>query len=475
MPVLCPQDKPDKPVIRPLRSPLLDLDPVQALLALQGMPGLCFLDSARQDDPRSRYSFLMADPFEVMEVSRVIASGKQGTDPEEVWVTIRDGLRRYRMEPEAEGPPFRGGAAGYFSYELARTLEDLPEARPDRLDMPLMRLPLYDVVIAFDHLQGQAWLYSSGFPESDEEARVARALARRDRFLALLRLPVQVKKGYSPQPAMAWQSNFTAASYRGAVERVRQYIAAGDIFQANISQRFSTMLQGDFDPISFYLRLRSVNAAPFAAFMDWGGGWIASSSPERFVRLYQGEVETRPIKGTRPRLKDPQDDALQAEGLLASPKDRAENTMIVDLLRNDFSRVCRPGSVHVPVLCGLETFAGVHHLVSEVRGSLEDGMDPVDLLQACFPGGSVTGAPKKRSMEIIHELEPVPRHVYCGAIGYLGFDGNMDTSIPIRTVILTPHQACFQAGGGITWLSDPGEEYQETLDKAAHIFSAFGV
>lgn len=459
-------------MIRPLRSPLPDLDPEQALLALQALPGLCFLDSARQDDSRSRYSFLMADPFEVMEVSSASATDDHGTDTMDPWSLLREGLLRYRMEPEAEGPPFRGGAAGYLAYELARTLEELPAPKPDRLSMPLLRLPLYDVVIVFDHRQGQTWLYSSGFPETDEEARVDRALARRDRFLALLQGPRQPSAS-NPLPAPNWHSNFSAVSYRDAVERVRQYIAAGDIFQANISQRFSAELHGNPDPVSFYLRLRSVNAAPFAAFIDWDGGWIASASPERFVRLYQGEVETRPIKGTRPRLADPQEDALQAESLLASPKDRAENTMIVDLLRNDFSRVCRPGSVHVPVLCGLETFAGVHHLVSEVRGSLEDGKDQVDLLQACFPGGSVTGAPKKRSMEIIHELESVPRHVYCGAIGYLGFDGNMDTSIPIRTVILTPDMACFQTGGGITWLSDPGEEYQETLDKAAHIFSAF--
>ena len=257
------------------------------------------------------------------------------------------------------------------------------------------------------------------------------------------------------------------------IARTVEYILAGDIFQANIAQRLSATLPADFDAWAFYRRLRAMNPATFAAFLDYGPLKIASSSPERFAQVYDGRVETRPIKGTIRRSADPDEDKRLAETLLASEKDRAENVMIVDLLRNDLSRVCKPHTVHVPALNGLESYATVHHLVSVVSGELRDGLDVVDLIGAAFPGGSITGAPKIRAMEIITELEGVERGVYCGSIGYLGFDGASDTNIAIRTVSFVGGEALVFGGGGITALSDPADEYDETIVKASRVLEAF--
>jgi para-aminobenzoate synthetase component 1 len=261
-------------------------------------------------------------------------------------------------------------------------------------------------------------------------------------------------------------SNFARPAYEAAVARVVEYILAGDIFQANLSQRFLAELPPGLDAFGLYLRLRQRNPAPFAAYLDAGGVQIASASPERFLELRGRQVETRPIKGTRPRGATPEEDRRLGEELLGSEKDRAENVMIVDLLRNDLSRVCRDHTVLTPEICVLESFATVHHLVSTVTGELRPGLDAVDLLRATFPGGSITGAPKIRAMEIIAELEPTARGPYCGAIGWMGADGWMDTSITIRTFAIRDGKVAFQAGGGIVADSDPAAEYEETLAKA---------
>ncbi len=276
-----------------------------------------------------------------------------------------------------------------------------------------------------------------------------------------------------PVPPLDWRSNFSRPAYEAAVERVRDYIRAGDIYQANLSQRFEAALPAGFDAFAFYRRLRATNPAPFAAYLDHGDLVVASSSPERFLRLDGDRVETRPIKGTARRAAEPAEDRARAAALLASDKERAENVMIVDLLRNDLSRICAPGSVSVPVLCGLETYAGVHHLVSVVAGTLRPGADGIDLLAAGFPGGSITGAPKIRAMDIITDLEGDARELFCGSIGWIGFDGGLDTSIAIRTVFMSRERAVLQAGGGVTLLSDPAAEYDETLAKAERVFAAF--
>jgi para-aminobenzoate synthetase component 1 len=267
------------------------------------------------------------------------------------------------------------------------------------------------------------------------------------------------------------RSSFTHRGYLDAVTRVREYIIAGDIFQANLSQRFEAPLEED--PWHLYRRLREVNPAPFAAYLEWGGVAVASASPERFLELSPaGRVETRPIKGTRPRGTSPEHDQALGQALQESEKDRAENLMIVDLLRNDLSRVCRPGTVRVPELFALEQYRTVHHLVSTVEGRLAEGKDAADLLAATFPGGSITGAPKVRAMEIIAELEPSRRGIYCGSIGYWSVTGALDTSIVIRTLLAAGGKLFFSAGGGIVADSDPEQEYQETLDKARALLTA---
>ena len=368
--------------------------------------------------------------------------------------------------------PFQTGVVGYLGYDLAHHLERLPHPAVDDLAFPDLAAGFYDAILAFDHGERRAWILSSGWPEANPVASMHRRKARAD----LLAARVGRAREPDPEPEAASEaglrSNFTAGGYEAAVQRVVDYILAGDIFQANLSQRFQAELPDGLDAWRLYRRLRRRNPAPFAAYLDLGEVQIASASPERFLELRGRQVETRPIKGTRPRGATPEADRRLGAELLASAKDRAENVMIVDLLRNDLSRVCRDHTVLTPELCVLESFATVHHLVSTVTGELRDGLDAVDLLRATFPGGSITGAPKIRAMEIIAELEPSARGPYCGSIGWLGFDGWMDTSITIRTFAIKGRRVAFQAGGGIVADSEPAAEYAETLDKARALIEA---
>jgi para-aminobenzoate synthetase component 1 len=440
-------------------------DPADAAAALRHLPCLTFLDSAASDRRLGRYSFVAADPFARLRLDKA--------GPE--WVArLKAELAACRIPSLPGLPPFQGGAAGLFSYELGASLERLPQAPADDLAFPDLSLGFYDVVGAFDSRERRGWVVSTGLPESGEKPRARRAIERGVWLAGLLARPPAASR--TGRIALSeWTRNFTASTYQRAVRTVVERILAGDIFQANIAQRFTANVPDDFDHFGFYRRLRTVNPAPFAAFLDHGDLVVASASPERFLRVEGGQVEARPIKGTRPRSSDPVLDLLQAQALTESRKDRAENTMIVDLLRNDLSKVCVPGSVQVPQLCGLESFASVHHLVSAVVGRLGRGRDAVDLLAGAFPGGSVTGAPKVRAMEIITEIEGHARGPYCGAIGYVGFDGTMDLNVVIRTASFRRGTCAVQAGGGIVTASDPAAEYQETLDKAARVFDAFGI
>ncbi|HET7296146.1 MAG TPA: aminodeoxychorismate synthase component I, partial [Gemmatimonadales bacterium] len=381
--------------------------------------------------------------------------------------------------------PFQGGAAGYIGYDWGMMLERVPRPRYDDLAVPDVQLGLYDWVIAWDHAAGRAWLMSTGIPERGP-ARARRAAQR----LASVKERLAVGRDAARPPARGLarpdrrsapsfpvpdvpgvRSNFTREGYLEAVRRVIEYVFAGDIFQANLSQRLEAPLEGT--PFDLYRRLRRRNPAPFAAYLDFGDLVVASSSPERFLRVEPGgRVETRPIKGTRPRGVSPEHDAALALALAESDKDRAENVMIVDLLRNDLSRACRAGSVRVPELFSIEHYATVHHLVSTVVGELAPGHGPLDLLRAAFPGGSITGAPKVRAMQIIAELEPTQRAVYCGAIGYLSRTGALDASIVIRTYLVLGRDVYVQVGGGIVADSDPDLEYRETLDKARGLIAA---
>ena len=434
-------------------------EPLDLCERLAHLPNLLFLDSAARG-PTGRYSYLMADPARVF-TSRV---------PGDALAEARSELARFATLRIPSLPPFQGGLAGVIGYDQGRAFERLPPPRSDDVDVPDVWLGLYDWVIAWDHDAAKAWLISSGIPERGAAA-AGRAASRARAVLDLL------ARGPAPPPADTGgehrappSSNFTRAEYMAAVARVREYILAGDVFQVNISQRFDAPLP--CSPLQLYRRLRARNPAPYSAYIDGGGFQVISASPERFLRLDGDRVETRPIKGTRPRDPDPARDAALARELAGSTKDQAENVMIVDLLRNDLSRVCRPGSVAVPALLALDTLPTVHHLVSTVTGRLEPACDAFDLLRAAFPGGSITGAPKVRAMEIIAELEPVRRSVYCGSIGYVALSGDMDTSIVIRTYLATGGRVCFNAGGGVVADSDPAMEYDETLHKARALIEA---
>jgi para-aminobenzoate synthetase component 1 len=470
-------------------------DPAAVAARFLDLPYLVLLDSASAGNGTpearalARYSFLTADPAAVVrskgaqvEVYQDRTWRRTGGDVLEV---VRGWLADVRTEPVPELPPFQAGVAGYIGYDYGAVLERIPPTRYDDLSLPDVLLGLYDWVIAWDHHVGAAWLLSSGTPgQGVERARNAaerlRMVTERLRSAETRRTPSgEGARRSSPQRSPAapaypsdaaadigLRSTFTHRGYLDAVARVREYIVAGDIFQANLSQRFQAPLREP--PFELYLRLRRRNPAPFAAYLGFGEVTVLSASPERFLRLDRdGQVETRPIKGTRPRGLGPMHDAALGRALAESEKDRAENVMIVDLLRNDLSRVCRPGTVRVPELFALEQHPTVHHLVSTVVGTLDPGADAVDLVRAAFPGGSITGAPKVRAMEIIAELEPTRRGVYCGSIGYLSATGAMDTSIVIRTFVALDGEVYFQAGGGIVADSEPELEYRETLDKAA--------
>lgn len=438
-------------------------------------PGLVVFDSAKTSSQLGRYSFLAADPVRTFE----LAEPRYGIDP---FAGVRDALASFQVEPVAGLPPFQGGAAGMLSYELGRCFEQLPKARYDELEIPCLTVGVYDWVIAWDHQQGRCWLISQGFPEVDPALRARRAQERAEWVLARIRKGTTRRESVSlatttappesepapqhPAPGPAGLvSNFTHESYLAAVERVIEYIRAGDIFQANLAQRL--VYRSEESPLDLYLRLRQRNPAPFGGCFFRDDWCVLSASPERFIQLNQGIAETRPIKGTRRRPNDPQVDLFTADELRESEKDVAENLMIVDLLRNDLSRVCRSGTIHVPQLCEVENYETVQHLVSVVQGELKPGRDAWDLLKATFPGGSITGAPKVRAMEIISELEQVARGPYCGSLFYVGFDGNCDSSILIRTFVVRRGWVQCSVGGGVTVKSDAAAEYNETLHKAA--------
>lgn len=448
------------------------IEPVTAAGCLSHRGQLTFLDSAARQEFPGRYSYVACDPFSTYKIVAGRVSCNEVTLQGDPWEVLRCLLAEYRQEHRPDLPPFQGGAAGFLAYDLNRTLERLPVPPIPGLGLPESTLHFYDVVISFDHRDSRCWIVSTGWPEQHPARRSERAHRRADEFAGLLAYP-RVTPKRSVGVVGPWDSNFSREGYIAAVQRVIDLILAGDVFQANIAQRFSTRLSTSFDPMAFYCQLRSLNPAPFAALLRYGKLTIASSSPERFLKLDRRQVETRPIKGTIARSAVPSEDQRRGEMLLASEKDRAENIMIVDLLRNDLSRVCTARSIDVPALCNLESYASVHHLTSTVTGELREGEDAVTLLRACFPGGSVTGAPKVRSMEIITEIERVARELYCGTIGFIGFNEHMDTNIAIRTVTIEDDLAIFHAGGGITAMSEPAAEYEETLVKAQRIFDAF--
>jgi para-aminobenzoate synthetase component 1 len=378
----------------------------------------------------------------------------------------------------SNSPPFVGGLAGFLGYDLGRRFERLPTVAVADQELPVMRLALHDWVIAWDRRDGRAWL--GGRAVDEHIARLDRRLAEvRDRLGSAPR-SAGVATAKDGAAELGLRSGLDRAAYEAGVGEIREAIATGEIYQANLTRRLETPFRGD--PWPLYRRLRTGDPALFAAYLDLGPSplngaprAIVSASPEPFLSVTAGgEVASNPIKGTRPRGRDRDEDRRLARELLASTKDRAENVMIVDVLRNDLGRVCRPGSVRVPRLCRLERTAAVQHLVSTVTGRLAPGRDAFDLLAASFPGGSITGAPKIRAMELLERMEPVRRGPYTGVAGWLGPDGAMATSILIRSFVVDGERLSLHVGGGITWRSDPAAEWDETVAKASGPLGAIG-
>jgi para-aminobenzoate synthetase component 1 len=385
---------------------------LDAAMALSHTPYFVWLDSNRPAHPQSCYSYVLFDPG-------------------------HETLRQDHLVAIPDIPPFQGGWVGFKTYEGQEFFQ------------------YYHQLLSFDHHTGRGW-FVIGCEGEAEAQRVYDAVCTRVRMARPM--PAQA------QDPVVFQSNFQEGDYKQAVADIISRILNGDIFQANLTHQFTAQRPAGFDPFAQYLRLREINPAPFAAYLSWGDQQILSSSPESFISVTaEGDVITSPIKGTD----------RDADRLRASVKDRAENVMIVDLLRNDLSQVCTDESVEVTTLCELQSFAGLHHLVSEIRGTLRSGQTARDVLNACFPGGSITGAPKIEAIKILREVERIPRGVYCGAIGWMGDDGAMEMNIPIRTLVVTPDYISFGVGGGITALSDPDAEYQETLLKADKILQSF--
>lgn len=422
-------------------------------------PWSVFFDSGFPNIDTGRYDVIAGRPFKTIttvgETTTVTdQSGKQYNTTEDPFGLVRDLLGD--REKNLTGLPFCGGAMGYFAYDLGRRIERLPDIAMHDIHMPDMAIGLYDWVVIIDHHQRKSALVSYG---RDPQTR-----AHWNDLMALFQDAPAKKQGHFT-PRSEIHSNLDKASYENAFNRIKHYIREGDCYQVNLAQRFAIEVEGD--PWMAYCQLRKVNPAPFAVYFNQPEGAVLSSSPERFLKVTNGQVETKPIKGTRRRSVYPYEDKSLAVELLESKKDRAENLMIVDLLRNDIGKTCVTGSVSVPQLFALESYATVHHLVSTITGQIRPDRHALDLFRGCFPGGSITGAPKLRAMEIIEELEPHRRNVYCGSLGYTGFDGNMDSNIAIRTLLHhNDHMYCW-AGGGIVQDSVMEAEYQECFDKAA--------
>jgi len=424
--------------------------------SIAGQPWAVFLDSAHPHSKQGRYDIIAADPVCTLVThggtTTVTDNGVVTQSSADPFTLVKQQVTRYQQV--TDDLPFNGGAIGYFAYDLARRLEHLPVIAEDAEHIGEMAVGIYHWAVIVDHHQHQSVLVGRGLDRQTRDTLIAQFSQLPDQQASpVFNVLSDIK------------ANMDREGYAKAFDRIKHYLKEGDCYQVNLTQRFAATCEGD--PWAAYQLLRQLNPAPFSCYLNLPEAQILSSSPERFLKLENGIVETKPIKGTRPRKADYAQDQQQISLLENSKKDRAENLMIVDLLRNDIGKTCKIGTVKVPKLFAVETYATVHHLVSTVTGVLADNQHALDLLKSCFPGGSITGAPKIRAMEVIEELEPNRRGVYCGSVGYIGFNGNMDTNIAIRTLVHSNHTIRFWVGGGIVNDSVVDEEYQECFDKAA--------
>jgi anthranilate synthase component I len=448
--------------------------PISAYLKLRDLPSSFLFESVEGGAQVARFSVLGGDPRLTIEsdgqTARVLDPGGRVLDTGAPLAVVRDQLARYRARGRPGLPPMVGGFVGYLGYDAIRLWERLPRRPPDDLGLPVFRLSLMDTVVVFDHRHHTLRIIANAFLDDGAEAAYRRARERIAAWLERLEGPRPAIPA-SPALPIVPKADTSPETYCAAVERAQEHIRAGDIYQVILSQRFATPVPG-LDPLAIYRALRTLNPSPYMFLLDAGGAWLAGASPERLVRLEQGRVDMRPLAGTRPRgATDAADEALAAE-LAADPKERAEHVMLVDLTRNDVGRVSRYGSVRVTELMAIERYSHVMHLVSHVEGAIQSGRGAWDVLQAVFPHGTVSGAPKVRAMEIIDELEPVARGPYAGTVGYIGLDGSLNTAITIRTVLVHRGTAYVQAGAGIVADSIPEQEHQECVAKARGLVRA---
>ncbi len=462
--------------INPIIKEISIIDPVKVFSLFKDTDYPFLLDSSMHKYGLGRYSFIGFEPFLVFKSRHKKVQFEIQNSQFEINDNPFDVLKRlinqYHLQQITNFPSFIGGAVGYFGYEMRHLIENVPGKGIDDLDIPDCIFCFYDVIFIFDHLKRKAYISSSGFPETNRLRKIRARTRLKEVWTRLSQInqkePPPLPSTFSPKVGI--DSNFTREQYLKAIRRVKEYIAAGDIYQVNLSQRLTANLF--IPPFELYKRLRKLNPASFACFLDLKDIIIAGASPERFLQVEGKKVRTRPIKGTRPRGKTKYEDLRLKNELKTSQKDKAELIMIVDLLRNDLGRVCEFGKVKVKELIKLETHPTVFHTVGIIEGKLKEDKDKFDLLKACFPGGSVIGAPKIRAMEIIDELEPTKRHIYTGAIGYLSFTQSMDLNIAIRTFVIKNNKAYFHVGGGIVADSLPEDEYDETLHKGKALIEA---
>ncbi|MFH1835338.1 MAG: aminodeoxychorismate synthase, component I [Methanobacteriota archaeon] len=425
-----------------------------------------FLDSGCDPKKLGRYSIMGANPYSVLrsrgEEIDYVSGGKVERIESDPLKFLEEKLFEAKADFESN-LPFVCGAVGYFSYDLCRQTEGINLTGIEDHKMYNLEFGFYDVSLVCDNIEGKKYVSAQGTSEEECKGKIKKFS---DKLITNKRKNIASQE----KNVKDIESNFTKSEYFKAVEKIRDYIRAGDTYQVNLAQRFQTEYDGD--AWTLYKNLRKLSPAPFSAYLNFGETKILSSSPERFLKIRGGIIETRPIKGTRPRGETPKEDKRLAQELTASEKDKAEHIMIVDLERNDLGKVCQFGSVRVAEMEVTESYANVHHMVSTVRGRLREGVSVVDCIRATFPGGSITGAPKVRAMEIIDELEPTRRGLYTGSIGYIGFDGSCDLNIVIRTMIVKDGKIFFHVGGGVVYDSTPEGEYQETMDKGEALFDS---
>jgi aminodeoxychorismate synthase component I len=446
--------------------PLKELTPLTAFERIRGGRYSFLLESASGPMKTGRYSFIGTDPYIIFKSKgreiKVIRDGKKTIIHDSPLKKLRELIGQFRIDRIDGLPPFIGGAIGILNYDFVHHFERLPRTTSDDLTLPEAHFIFIDTIIAFDHYSNKAWVITNPWVRNEDYEGVM--LRIEEIIERLLHLSPSFPHKWKKRP-IEIKKEIKKNEYESMVRKAKEYIAAGDIFQANLSQRLSAEI-GDLDPWRLYRILRDINPSPFASFLEFDGYHIVSSSPERLLKVESDMVETRPIAGTRPRGKDPAGDREMRIELLLNEKERAEHIMLIDLERNDLGRVCDYGSIEVDELMVTEDYSHVIHIVSNIKGRLAKGKDCFDVIRAAFPGGTITGVPKVRCMEIIDELEPVSRGPYTGSIGYISFTGDMDLNIVIRTFVIKDGVAYVQAGAGIVADSDPEREYYETLYKA---------